>query len=106
MLLCGIRCRAPGDRGPVPCVAQVTLNSARRCPLRQTGFCVRRGLSPRREPVLYHMSSGPLRGVFHKEDHMITTMFWAMALLAMSCAIGSVNKRQHFATVSLHRGRR
>lgn len=66
MLLCGIRCRAPGDRGPVPCVAQVTLNSARRRPLRQTGFCVRRGLSPRREPVLDHMSSAPYVEFFIK----------------------------------------
>ena len=37
---------------------------------------------------------------------MTTTISWAIALLAMSCAIGSVNKRQHFETVSLHRGRR
>ena len=106
MLLRGIRHKAPDDRGPVPCLSQVTLNSARRRPLRQTGFCVRRGLSPRREPVLYHMSSGPLRGVFHKEDHMITTIFWAMALLGMSCAIGSVSTRQQVAKFSQRRGRR
>ena len=37
---------------------------------------------------------------------MTTTISWAMALLAMSCAIGSVNKKQQVATVSLHRGRR
>jgi len=64
MLLRGIRHRAPGDRGPVSCVAQVTLNSVRRRPLRQTGFFVRRGLSPRREPVLYHMSSASYAELF------------------------------------------
>jgi len=37
---------------------------------------------------------------------MITTMFWVMALLAMSYAIGSANIRQHFQKVSQHRGRR
>ncbi len=37
---------------------------------------------------------------------MTTTIFWAMALLAMSCAIGSANERQQVATVSLHRMRR
>ena len=57
MLLRGIRHKAPDDRGPVPCLSQVTLNSARRRPLRQTGFFVRRGLSPRREPALNPTSS-------------------------------------------------
>lgn len=37
---------------------------------------------------------------------MITTIWGAMALLAMSCAIGSVNERQQVATISLHRVRR
>ncbi len=57
MLQRGIRRKAPHDRGPVPCLAQVTLNSARRRPLRQTGFFVRRGLSPRREPAVNPTSS-------------------------------------------------
>ncbi len=47
------------DQRPVPCLAQVTLNSARRRPLRQTGFFARRGLSPQREPALNHTSSAP-----------------------------------------------
>ncbi len=37
---------------------------------------------------------------------MTTSIFWAMVLLAMSCAIGSVNERQKVATISLHRVRR
>ena len=57
MLLRGITHKAPADRGPVPCLSQVTLNSARRRPLRQTGFFVRRSLSPRQEPALNPTSS-------------------------------------------------
>lgn len=37
---------------------------------------------------------------------MNTTIVWALALLAMSCAVGSVNMRQHFAYVPQNRGRR
>ncbi len=47
-----------------------------------------------------------IRGALHEEAHMITIIFMAVALLAMSCTIGSVNMRQHFAKVSQHRGRR
>lgn len=106
MLLRGIRHKAPDDRRPVPCLAQVTLNSARRRPLRQTGPLVIEGpVSSARARIESHVI-GHIRGALPEEDHMTTTIFWVMALLAMSCAIGSVNERQHFATVSLHRGRR
>jgi hypothetical protein len=37
---------------------------------------------------------------------MTTTIFLAIALLAMSCAIKTVNIRQLVAGVPLHRGRR
>lgn len=68
-------------------------------------LCEKRPVSSARARVGSHVIS-PLRGVFHKEDHMITTMFWAMASLAMSCAIGSVSTRQQVAKFSQRRGRR
>ena len=49
---------------------------------------------------------GHILGPLPEEAHMITTIWGAMALLAMSCAIGSVNERQQVATISLHRVRR
>ena len=64
MLPRGIRHKAPDDRGPVPCLVWVTLNSARRRPLRQTGFFVRRALSPRREPALNPKSSATYLELF------------------------------------------
>ena len=49
---------------------------------------------------------GPMRGAFHEEDRMTTTVFWVMALPAMTCAIWTMNMRQHCARVPQHRGRR
>jgi hypothetical protein len=53
-----------------------------------------------------HVIAPPLCGVFHEEDHMTTTIFWAIALVAMDYTIRTVDTRQHFARVPQHRGRR
>lgn len=68
-------------------------------------LCEKRPVSSARARIESHVT-GHIRGALPEEDHMTTSIFWAMAQLAMSCAIGSVNKRQQVATVSLHRGRR
>lgn len=75
-------------------------------PVEAAGSFIREGPGPlARANVASHLTYS-IRGAFHEEDHMTTTIFWAMALLAMSCATGSANERRHFATVSLHRVRR
>jgi len=105
MLLRGIRHKAPEGRRPVPSHSgDAALRTASPTEADRL-LCEKRPVSSARARIESHVI-GPIRGAFPEEDHMTTTMFLAMALLAMSCAIGTVNKRQHFAKVSQHRGRR
>jgi hypothetical protein len=57
MLMRGVTLATTSDQRPVPCLVHVTLHSAQRRPLRQTGFWVRRSLSPQRGPAWDHTSS-------------------------------------------------
>ena len=68
-------------------------------------LCEKRPVSSARARIESHVI-GHILGALPEEDHMITTILGAMALLAMRCAIGSVNERQQVATISLHRVRR
>lgn len=72
--------------------------------LRQRGPSCVRDLAPWRGARVTSHLTYPIRGAFHEENNMTTTIFWAMELLAMSCAIDSVSMRQHFAKVSQNRG--
>ena len=68
-------------------------------------LCEKRPVSSARARIESHVI-GHILGSLPEEDRMTTSTFWAMVLLAMSCAIGSVNERQKVATISLHRVRR
>lgn len=106
MLLRGIRHKAPDDRGAGSVLVSGDAELRTASPTEADRLlCEKRPVSSARARIESHVI-GHIRGAFPEEDHMTTTISWAMALLAMSCAIGSVNKRQQVATVSLHRGRR
>jgi hypothetical protein len=105
MLLRGIRHKAPDDRRPVPSHSgDAALRTASPTEADRL-LCEESPVSSARARVESHVI-GPIRGAFHEKDHMTTTIFLALALLAMSRRGGSVNMRQHFAKVSQHRGRR
>jgi hypothetical protein len=75
-------------------------------PVEEARSLIREGPGPSTRDRIPSHVDGRIRGAFHEEDHMTTTIIWAMALVAMSCTIWTVNIGQQSTRVPQHRGRR
>lgn len=75
-------------------------------PVEEARSLILEGPGPSTRARISSHVDGRIRGAFREEDHMTTTIFWTMALMAMSCATWIVNTRQQSTRVPLHRGRR